>query len=102
MTYNVFSGTLNPTHCHCLYAQTPMAMEEGRPEEPMSASNPAPDSEIVRDEAPPMLERANPALPSNGGGQHLTKHDDDDGWVVPLDELTGLDRNLPDVENTRL
>ena len=68
----------------------------------MAMSNPVPDSEIVRDEAPPMLERANPAMPLNGGGQHLNKRDDDDGWVVPLDELTGLDRSLPDVENTRL
>jgi len=78
-----------------------MALEECKTE-PMSMSSPVPDTEIVRDEAQPMLERANPALPSNGGGQHLNKHDDDDGWVVPLDELTGLDRNLPDVENTRL
>jgi len=77
-----------------------MAMEECKVE-PLAMSNPSPDSEIVRDEAPPMLERANPALPANGGGQHL-RHDDDDGWVVPLDELTGLDRSLPDVENTRL
>jgi len=81
--------------------QTPMAMEEGKVE-PLAMSNPVPDEEIVRDEAAPMLERANPSLPVNGGGQHLNKHDDDDGWVVPLDELTGLDRNLPDVENTRL
>jgi len=78
-----------------------MAMEECKAD-PLVMSNPVCDSEIVRDEAPPMLERANPALPANGGGQHLNKHDDDDGWVVPLDELTGLDRNLPDVENTRL
>lgn len=70
--------------------------------EPLAMSNPVPDAEIVRDEAPPMLERANPALTSNGGGQHLNKHDDDDGWVVPLDELTGLDHSFPDVENTRL
>lgn len=77
-----------------------MAMEECKVE-PLAMSNPVPDAEIVRDEAAPMLERANPALPANGGGQHL-KRDDDDGWVVPLDELTGLDRSLPDVENTRL
>ena len=84
-----------------------MTMEECRTSaaEPMTQSNPMPDAEIVRDEAPPMLERANPSLPLNGGGEHLQKHSDDDdgGWVVPLDELTGLDRNLPaDVENTRL
>jgi len=81
--------------------QTPMALEECKVE-PLSMSNPVTDMDIVRDEAPPMQERANPSLPVNGGGQHLNKQDDDDGWVVPLDELTGLDRNLPDVENTRL
>jgi len=82
-----------------------MAMEECRAEAaPLSQSNPVPDSEIVRDEAPPpMQERPSAALPLYGGGEHLQRHDDDDGWVVPLDELAGLDpRRFPDVENTRL
>jgi hypothetical protein len=75
-------------------------MEEGRP--PIAASNPITDAEIIRDEATPMLECPNPALTHNGGGQHINKYDDDNGWVVPLDQLTGLDQNVPDIENTRL
>jgi hypothetical protein len=80
--------------------KTPMDMEAGRKGRPGSVSSPIPDDEIVCDEAP-MLERENPALTRNGGGQHISKFDDD-GWVVPLDELSGNEQGQPEVENTRL
>jgi len=46
-----------------------------------------------------MQERDNPAVTRNGGGQHISS--DDDGWVVPLDELSKAELDLPEVENTR-
>ena len=78
-----------------------MSLEEGRTRQ-LVASNPMSDDEIVRDEAAPMHECPNPALPYNGGGQHISKYDEDDGWVVPLDELNGLHQHVPSIENTRL
>ena len=63
--------------------------------------NPLPDSEIMRDEAP-MTERDNPAMTSNGGGGHLSKKDDDNGWVVPIDELSKAEKEKPEVEDTKL
>ena len=35
------------------------------------------------------------------GGQHLTK-DEDNGWIVPLEQLTDADKQKADVENTKL
>lgn len=78
-----------------------MSLEEGRAIQPLSASNPIPDNEIVMDETP-MQECPNPSLPVNGGGQHISKYDDDDGWVVPLEELASLEQTAPEIENTRL
>jgi len=77
-----------------------MTLEEGRKQPPVGVSNPIPD-EIICAESAPMVERENPALTRNGGGQHISKFDDD-GWVVPLEELTGVDHCYPEVENTRL
>ena len=79
-----------------------MSAEEGRSTRPLAVSNPITDAEIVRDEAVPMQECPNPALPHNGGGQHISKHDDNEGWVTPLDQLDPVEQNVPEVENTRL
>jgi hypothetical protein len=84
-------------------------MEEGTkkktPPSNMVIENPLPDEEIVRDEAP-MVERANPSVSPNGSGQHLRgpggRDGDDNGWVVPLDQLTDAERAEPDVANTKL
>lgn len=78
----------------------PIAMEEAR-EGPVAVSNPIPDAEMIQDEAP-MQERENPAVTPNGGGQHISKADEDNGWVVPLDELSKAEKEKPEVENTRL
>ena len=77
-------------------------MEEGKKKPPsnMVIENPLPDEEITRDEAP-MVERANPSVSPNGSGQHLKK-EEDNGWVVPLDQLTDAERAEPDVANTKL
>lgn len=75
-------------------------MEEAR-EAPTAVSNPIPDAEMIQDEAP-MQERENPAVTPNGGGQHISKADEDNGWVVPLDELSKAEKEKPEVENTRL
>lgn len=87
-----------------------MSMEEGRPTSvrPLTMSSPITDDEMVRDEsAPPLMtERPDNSLPQNG--QHLSKHDDNDGLIVPLDELVALEKERggplasADVENTRL
>lgn len=77
-------------------------IEEGRTG-PTGASNPMSDADIVKDEAPaPMQEVANPAVTTNGGGQHISKADEDNGWVVPLDELSKEEMKRPEVENTKL
>ena len=77
-------------------------MEEGRSKKrPMAVENPLPDEEITKDEGP-MVERDNPAMTSNGGGGHLSKKDEDNGWVVPIDELTKSDKDKPEVEDTKL
>ena len=77
-------------------------MEEGKKAPPshMVIENPLPDEEIMREEAP-MVERANPSVSPNGSGQHLKK-EEDNGWVVPLDQLTDAERAEPDVANTKL
>ena len=82
--------------------QAPIAMEEGTKKKhpTMVIENPLPDDEITRDEAP-MLERENPAVSPNGGGQHLKK-EEDNGWVVPLDQLTDAEKSEPEVANTKL
>ena len=78
-------------------------MEECRPaRHQMTASNPISDDEIIRDEATPMQECPNPSLPRNGGGQHISKDDDDDAWVTPLEDYNGIEQNSSVFENTRL
>ena len=49
-----------------------------------------------------MTEAPNPAYTPNGSGQHLTKGDEDNGWIVPLEELSYAERERPEVENTKL
>ncbi len=61
--------------------------------------SPLADEEIMKDEAP-MLEKDNPALTSNGSGQPFSKKDEDNGWIVPIDELKKSEK--PDVEDTKL
>ena len=75
-------------------------MEEGK-KQPVMMASPISDDEIKRDEAP-MLEKDNPAVTSNGGGQHISKLDEENGWVVPLDQLSKIELDQPEVENTRL
>ena len=76
-------------------------MEEGKKQHPPTViENPLSDEEITKDEAP-MLERENPAVSPNGGGQHL-KREEDNGWVVPLDQLSDAEKQKPEVENTKL
>ena len=67
---------------------------------PLVMENPVPDEEITKDEVP-MVERENPAVTPNGGGQHISKKDEDNGWVVPLDELSKAERDQAEVENTK-
>ena len=74
-----------------------MKMEEG--DNPVVINNPATDEEIMKDEAP-MLEHENPALTSNGS--HPLKKDEDNGWVVPIDQLTQEEKEKPEVEDTKL
>ena len=81
-----------------------MTMEEGKKgkkKPPMVIENPVSDEEITRDEAP-MVERENPAVTPNGGGQHISKKDEDNGWVVPMDDLSKEERDQAEVENTKL
>lgn len=68
---------------------------------PMEASSPITDAEIVKDEAP-MQEVENPAVTPNGGGQHISKDEEDNGWVVPLEELSKTEKEKPETENTKL
>ena len=51
-----------------------------------------------------MTERENPAYTPNGSGGHLTKPttDDEQGWIVPIEELRRAEMNRPDVQDTRL
>lgn len=69
-------------------------LEEGDPEKnhPGVIENPITDEEITRDEAP-MLAKAPPSATPNG------KDKDNNGWVVPLDQL---DNEEPEVEDTKL
>ena len=100
---------LETSECNCSYVQavwtafqTPIRdSEEGCRSPHMVIENPIPDDEIVRAERAPMVERANPAVNSNGSGQHITK-DEDNGWVVPLDQLNKEERERPEMENTKL
>lgn len=79
-----------------------LAMEAGHGKKrPIVHENPLPDSEIMRGEDL-MVERENPAVTSNGGGQHISKKDDDNGWVVPIDELSKAEKEKPEVEDTKL
>ena len=52
-----------------------------------------PDEEIMREEAP-MAEHE-PLTPNGANSQ-------DNGWVVPLEQLTNQEREQPDVESTRM
>jgi len=79
-----------------------MSMEECRPTRQLTASNPITDDEIIRDEAAPMQECPNPALPRNGGGHHISKDDDNNGWIIPLEDCSYIDQNSSVYENTRL
>lgn len=63
---------------------------------PLVIENPIPDSEIMKGEAP-MMESANPAM-----AYPVSKKDEDNGWVVPLDQLSPAERQKPDTENTKL
>ncbi|KAK2189165.1 hypothetical protein NP493_114g05045 [Ridgeia piscesae] len=63
---------------------------------PIVIENPIPDSEIMKGEAP-MTESANPAM-----SYPVSKKDEDNGWVVPLDQLSPAERQKPDTENTKL
>jgi hypothetical protein len=65
-----------------------------------SVESPIADEEIMRDDAP-MMEKENPALTKNGNGQHISKKDEDNGWVVPIDELRS-DKDKMDMEDTKL
>eukprot|EP00914_Ancora_sagittata_P019477 GHVO01038931.1.p1 GENE.GHVO01038931.1~~GHVO01038931.1.p1 ORF type:complete len:649 (+),score=84.42 GHVO01038931.1:207-2153(+) len=66
---------------------------------PTVVENPISDEEMTRDEVP-MLEHAHPAYTPNGSGQHL--RDDEDGLIVPLDQMTAAELARPELENTRL
>ncbi|ELT94730.1 hypothetical protein CAPTEDRAFT_207988 [Capitella teleta] len=66
---------------------------------PTVVENPISDEEMTRDEVP-MLEHAHPAYTPNGSGQHL--RDDEDGLIVPLDQMTAAELAQPELENTRL
>jgi len=80
--------------------------KKGRPspKKPILAhESPFHDDEIKKDEAN-MTENENPAYTANGSGGHLTKpsKDDEQGWIVPIDELNRAERNRPDVLDTKL
>jgi hypothetical protein len=76
--------------------QTPMTAEEGKKKpDPTVIENPVPDEEITLNEAP-MVESQNPAT---NGGSHLKK-DDDNGWVIPLDQVNAEEKTH--VEDTKL
>lgn len=81
--------------------QSPITVEETK--RPLHAvENPVPDEIIVRSEKAPMTESANPAYTANGSRQPISRHDEDNGWVVPMDQLTSAEQNYPEVENTKL
>jgi hypothetical protein len=65
---------------------------------PHMEENPIPDDEITKDEAP-MVERENPAV---NGHQPISKRDEDNGWVVPIDQLSPAEKGRPEVEDTKL
>ena len=76
-------------------------MEEGRKRPPKGGiESPLADEEITKAEAP-MLERQNPAV-ANGSGGHISKKEQDNGWVVPIDQLTKSEKSKPEVEDTKL
>ncbi len=76
-------------------------MEQGK-KRPLTGGieSPIADEEIVRAEAP-MVERQNPAV-ANGSGGHISKKDQDNGWVVPIDQLAKSDKSKAEVEDTKL
>ena len=76
-------------------------MESGR-KKPLKGGieSPIADEEIVRAEAP-MVERQNPAV-ANGSGGHISKKEQDNGWVVPIEQLTKKEKSKPEVEDTKL
>lgn len=78
-------------------------MEQGRKKKPLKGGieSPIADEEIVRAEAPMMVERQNPSV-ANGSGGHISKKDQDNGWVVPIDQLTKKEKSKPEVEDTKL
>jgi hypothetical protein len=99
-----------------------MALEEASSykKQPIVMSSPFSDEELVKGEAPRlsstpppsgpevavvqpqvMSERDDPAVTRNGGGQHISKDDEDNGWVVPLDELSKDEREQEIVANTK-
>ncbi len=76
-------------------------MEQGKKRPPKGGiESPIADEEIVRAEAG-MVERQNPAV-ANGSGGHISKKEQDNGWVVPIDQLTKSEKSKPEVEDTKL
>lgn len=63
--------------------------------------NPASDAEIMKDEGE-MREKDGDPLTSVNGSPHCNYPDDDNGWVVPYDQLTMEERALPGVADTKL
>ena len=76
-------------------------MEQGR-KKPLKGGieSPIADEEIVRAEAP-MVEKQNSSV-ANGSGGHISKKEQDNGWVVPIDQLTKKEKSKPEVEDTKL
>ena len=76
-------------------------MERGR-KKPLKGGieSPIADDEIVRAETP-MVERQNPAV-ANGSGGHISKKEQDNSWVVPIEQLTKKEKSKPEVEDTKL
>ena len=77
-------------------------MEEGRKKRPPPSGieSPLADEEIKKSDAP-MVERQNPSV-ANGSGGLISKKDEDNGWVVPIDQLTKSEKSKAEVEDTKL
>ena len=73
-------------------------MEEGKKKPLYSVENPLSDDEIKKGESP-MLENAPPV--KNGSHPPYTKQDEENGWVVPIEQVRPAENNI-DVEDTRL
>ncbi|XP_064604989.1 mucin-12-like [Liolophura sinensis] len=74
---------------------------DGKMKNTSAIENPASDAEIMKDEGE-MREKDGDPLTSVNGSPHCNYPDDDNGWVVPYDQLTMEERALPGVADTKL